>query len=65
MGQFYQCHPAELLVYAPDSPPRPRPAPTTNPLRERPEDFPVRLRRLRPVATVEDWPEGVLGLDDD
>jgi hypothetical protein len=32
VAQFYQCHPAELMVYTSDAPLRPRPAPVRNPL---------------------------------
>jgi hypothetical protein len=33
VSQFYGVHPAELLVYTPGAPPRDRPIPATNPLR--------------------------------
>jgi len=33
ISQFYGCHPAELLVYTPDTPPRDRPVPARNLLR--------------------------------
>ncbi len=64
VARFYRCHPAELLVWDPDAPVRERPVPTSNPLREGQEGFLGRLRRLRPQAVGEGWPEGVLGLDD-
>ena len=33
VAKFYQCHPAELLIYTPDAPARGRPVPARNPLR--------------------------------
>jgi hypothetical protein len=33
VSQLYGYHPAELLVYTPDTPPRERPVPARNPLR--------------------------------
>ena len=66
VAQFYGCHPAELLVWDADAPPRERPVPQTNPLGEGLDGFLGRLRRVRPVGTAGagTWPVEVLDVDD-
>ena len=62
VAKFYQCHPAELLVYNPDAPARPRQVQHQNPLEKGTRAaFLARLRRVRTVAVPRQWGRGGWG----